>query len=50
MECLNRGSAYRSASNDDHEVLTPPKVSCPTLASWIKEWYDAPRLWVASMG
>ena len=41
MEYLNHGSAYRRASKDDHAVLTPRKVSCPTLASWIKEWYDA---------
>src|SRR5262249_42970556 len=49
MECLHRCAAYRSASNNDHEVLTPRKVTCPMLAAWIKEWYDTPHLWVASM-
>jgi|SRR6185369_10579002 len=49
-QCNNGGSSASCAADELGAIVTPAKMTKPTVAPRVKELYSTPGLWVSSSG
>lgn len=49
VECHDCRTSTGGTPDDVNPIFTPPKVSCPTLLTWVKQPHPPPCQWVTSM-